>query len=62
MEARSEEEVLVEAENMSEQGGEAVGVIELLRIMVERDMIGIIGRNLGGLKRSRGGRLRRKPV
>ncbi len=52
----------MEAENMSEQGGEAVGVIELLRIMVERDMIGIIGRNLGGLKRSRGGRLRRKPV
>ncbi len=33
-EARSEEEVFVEAENMSEQGGEAVGVIELLRIMV----------------------------
>ncbi len=36
-EARSEEEVFVEAENVSEQGGEAVGVIELLRIMVERD-------------------------
>ncbi len=36
-EARSEEEVLAEAENMSEQGVEAVGVIELLRIMVERD-------------------------